>query len=52
MKTLRQYHHVNMSILQAPRHPVQSNLFDSDDDNPITGHSGNPFLVTLKEVVP
>ena len=26
------------------RHPVHSNLFDSDDENPITGHSGNPFI--------
>ena len=25
-------------------HPVQSNLFDSDDKNPIIGHSGNPFI--------
>ena len=25
-------------------HPVQSNLFDSDDENPIIGHSGNPFI--------
>ena len=28
----------------TPRHPVQSNLFDSDDENPIIGHSGNPFI--------
>ena len=26
------------------RHPVHSNLFDSDDENPIIGHSGNPFI--------
>ena len=26
------------------RHPVQSNLFDSDDENPIIGHSSNPFI--------
>ena len=26
------------------RHPVQSNLFDSDDKNPNIGHSGNPFI--------
>ena len=26
------------------RHPVQSNLFNSDDENPIIGHSGNPFI--------
>ena len=25
-------------------HPVQANLFDSDDDNPLTGHPGNPFV--------
>ena len=23
---------------------MQANLFDSDDDNPITGHPGNPFV--------
>ena len=23
---------------------MQSNLFDSDDDNQITGHPGNPFI--------
>ena len=28
----------------TPRHPVQSNLFDSDDENPIIGHLGNPFI--------
>ena len=28
----------------TPHHPVQPNLFDSDDDNPITGHPGNPFI--------
>ena len=28
----------------TPHHPVQSNLFDSDDENPIIGHSGNPFI--------
>ena len=26
------------------RHLVQSNLFDSDDENPIIGHSGNLFI--------
>ena len=25
-------------------HPVQSNLFDLDDENPIIGHSSNPFI--------
>ena len=34
--------HVNFT--STPRHPVQSNLFDSDDKNPIVGHSGNPFI--------
>ena len=29
---------------RTPHHPVQSNLFDSDDENPIIGHSGNPFI--------
>ena len=28
----------------TPCHPVQSNLFDSDDENPIIGHLGNPFI--------
>ena len=28
----------------TPCHPVQSNLFDSDDKNPIIGHSGNLFI--------
>ena len=28
----------------TPCHPMQANLFDSDDDNPITGHPGNPFI--------
>ena len=26
---------------------MQSNLFDSDDDNQITGHPGNPFIGNL-----
>ena len=34
----------HVHFTSTPRHPVQSNLFDSDDDNPITGHSGNPFI--------
>ena len=33
-----------MSISQVHCHPVQSNLFDSDDENPVIGHSGNPFI--------
>ena len=34
-----------MSILQAHL-VIQCSpiFFDSDDDNPITGHSGNPFI--------
>ena len=28
----------------TPRHPVHSNLFDSDDENPIIGHSGNLLI--------
>ena len=34
----------HVHFTSTPRHPVQSNLFDSDDDNLITGHSGNPFI--------
>ena len=34
----------HVHFTSTPRHPVQSNLFDSDDDNPITGHPGNPFI--------
>ena len=34
----------HVHFTSTPRHPVQSNLFDSDDDNTITGHSGNPFI--------
>ena len=33
----------HVHFTSTPCHPVQSNLFDSDDKNPITGHSGNPF---------
>ena len=44
-KMLHQYHLVSMSnFTSTPCHPVQANLFDSDDDNPITGHPGNPFI--------
>ena len=28
----------------TPHNPVQSNLSDSDDENPIIGHSRNPFI--------
>ena len=34
----------HVHFTNTPRHPVQSNLFDSDDENPIIGHSGNPFI--------
>ena len=34
----------HIHFTSTPRHPVHSNLFDSDDENPIIGHSGNPFI--------
>ena len=34
----------HVHFTSTPRHPVQANLFDSDDDTPITGHPGNPFV--------
>ena len=34
----------HVHFTSTPRHPVQSNLFDSDDKNPIVGHSGNLFI--------
>ena len=34
----------HVHFTSTPRHPVQSNLFDSDDENPITVHPGNPFI--------
>ena len=34
----------HVHFTSTPRHPVQSNLFDSDDDNQINGHPGNPFM--------
>ena len=34
----------HIHFTSTPRHPVQSNLFDLDDENPIAGHSGNPFI--------
>ena len=34
----------HVHFTSTPRHPVQSNLFDSDDKNRITGHPGNPFI--------
>ena len=34
----------HVHFTSTPRHRVQANLFDSDDDNPLTGHPGNPFV--------
>ena len=34
----------HVHFTSTPCHPVQPNLFDSDDNNPITGHPGNPFI--------
>ena len=34
----------HVHFTSTPRHPVQSNLFDSDDENPTTVHPGNPFI--------
>ena len=34
----------HVHFTSTPCHPVQSNLFDSDDKNPIIGHSGNLFI--------
>ena len=34
----------HVHFTSTPCHPVQSNLFDSDDENPIICHSGNPFI--------
>ena len=34
----------HVHFTSTPHHPMQANLFDSDDDNPITGHPGNPFV--------
>ena len=34
----------HVHFTSTPRHPVQPNLFDSDDDNQIIGHPGNPFI--------
>ena len=34
----------HVHFTSTPRHPLQANLFDSDEDNPITGHPGNPFV--------
>ena len=34
----------HVHFTSTPHHPVQPNLFDSDDDNQITGHPGNPFI--------
>ena len=34
----------HVHFTSTPCHPVQSNLFDSDDENPIISQSGNPFI--------
>ena len=34
----------HVHFTSTPRHLVQSNLFDSDDENPTTVHPGNPFI--------
>ena len=34
----------HVHFTSTPHHPVQSNLFDSDDKNPMMGHSRNPFI--------
>ena len=34
----------HVHFTSTPLHPVQSNLFDSDDENPTTVHPGNPFI--------
>ena len=34
----------HVHFTSTPRHPVQSNLFDLDDENPIIGYSGNPSI--------
>ena len=34
----------HVHFTSTPCHPVQSNLFNSDDENPNIGHSGNPFI--------
>ena len=37
----------HIHFTSTPHHPVQSNLFDSDDENPNIGQSGNPFTSHL-----
>ena len=34
----------HVHFTSSPCHPVHSNLFDSDEENPTIGHSGNPFI--------
>ena len=41
---LRKQDEKHVHFTSTPCHPVQSNLFNSDDENPIIGHSGNPFI--------
>ena len=37
----------HVHFTSTPCHPVQSNLFNSDDENPIISQSGNPFTSHL-----
>ena len=41
---LRKQDEKHVHFTSTPRHPVQSNLFDLSDENPIIGHSGNLFI--------
>ena len=41
---LRKQDEKHVHFTSTPCHPVHSNLFNSDDENPIIGHSGNPFI--------
>ena len=41
---LRKQDEKHVHFTSTLHHPVQSNLFDSDDKNPIIGHSGNLFI--------
>ena len=40
----RKHDEKHIHFTSTPCHPVQTNLFNSDDENPIVGHSGNPFI--------
>ena len=41
---LRKQDEKHVHFTSTPCHPVQSNLFDSDDESAAIGHSGNPFI--------